>query len=53
MPAPPETDLAKIRKYGQAQIPAPLRDQLGIEATVRVDPVLREIGSDPTGIFWG
>jgi hypothetical protein len=35
MPAPPETDLAKIRKYCQAQVPARLRDQVRIEATVR------------------
>lgn len=111
MPAPPETDLAKIRKYCQAQVPARLRDQVRIEATVRgssvtilecrplwqanltewskvrvaqlhysasthdwspywadrngrwhryddlppgrVDQLLREIESDPTGIFWG
>jgi DUF3024 family protein len=111
MPAPPETDLAKIRKYCQAQVPAHLRDQVRIEATARgnsitilesrplwqanqaewstvrvaqlrysasthdwslywadrngrwhryddlppgrVDRVLREIESDPTGIFWG
>ncbi len=33
--APPETDLAKIRKYCQAQVPARLRDQVRIEATVR------------------
>jgi hypothetical protein len=111
MPAPPETDLARIRKYCQAQVPAHLRDQVRIEATVRgnsvtifdcrplwnanltewskvrvvqlrysasthdwslywadrsgrwhryddlrpgrIDQVLREIESDPTGIFWG
>jgi DUF3024 family protein len=111
MPAPPETDLAKIRKYCQTRVPARLRDQVRIEASVRggsvtivecrppwqsnltewskvrvaqlrysasthewnlywadrngrwhryddfppgrVDQVLREIESDPTGIFWG
>lgn len=111
MPAPPETDLAKIRKYCQAQVPDHLHDQIRIEVTVRgssvtilesrplwqasqaewsqvrvaqlrysattndwslywadrnsrwhryydlppsrVDQVLREIESDPTGIFWG
>lgn len=35
MPAPPETDLAKIRKYCQAQVPARLRDQVRIETAVR------------------
>lgn len=35
MPAPPETDLAKILKYCQAQVPARLRDRARIEATVR------------------
>jgi hypothetical protein len=35
MPAPPETDVAKIQKYCQAQVPAHLRDQVRIEATVR------------------
>jgi hypothetical protein len=35
MPAPPETDVAKIRKYCQAQIPGHLRDQIRIETTVR------------------
>jgi hypothetical protein len=39
MPALPETDLAEIRKDGQAQVPAPLRDQLRIEATVRGNSV--------------
>lgn len=111
MPAPPETDLVKIRNYCQAQVPAHLREQVRIEATVRgssvtifdcrplwhtnltewskvrvaqlrysssthdwslywaerngrwhryydlppdrIDHVLREIESDPTGIFWG
>ena len=111
MPAPPETDLAKIRKYCQTRVPARLRDQVRIEASVRggsvtifecrplwqsnltewskvhvaqlrysasthewnlywadrngrwhryddlppgrVDQVLQEIESDPTGIFWG
>jgi Protein of unknown function (DUF3024) len=35
VPAPPETDLAKIRKYCQTRVPARLRDQVRIEATVR------------------
>jgi hypothetical protein len=34
MPAPQDTDLAKIRKYCQAQVPSRLRDQVRIEATV-------------------
>jgi hypothetical protein len=39
VPAPPETDLAKIRKYCQAQVPAHLRDQIRIEVTVRGNSV--------------
>jgi hypothetical protein len=35
MPAPPETDLARIRKYCQTRVLARLRDQVRIEATVR------------------
>jgi hypothetical protein len=29
MPVPPETDLAKVRKYGQAQVPAPCATSYG------------------------
>ena len=35
---PPETDLAKIRKYCQAQVPARLRDQVRIEEVTAADP---------------
>ena len=35
MPAPPETDVAKIRKYCRARVPPSFRDQIRIEAAVR------------------
>jgi Protein of unknown function (DUF3024) len=35
MPAPPETDLAKIQKYCQTRVPTRLRRQVRIEASVR------------------
>jgi Protein of unknown function (DUF3024) len=35
VPAPPETDLAKIRKYCQSRVPARLRHRVRIEAAVR------------------
>ena len=35
MAAPPETDLARIRKYCHSRVPARLHDQLRIKATVR------------------
>lgn len=35
MLAPPETDVAKIRKYCRARVPPSFRDQIRIEAAVR------------------
>jgi hypothetical protein len=35
VPAPPETDLARIRRYCRTRVPARLRDQVRIEAQVR------------------
>ena len=35
MPAPPETDVARIRKYCRARVPASFRDQIRVEAAVR------------------
>ena len=35
MPAPPETDVARIRKYCRARVPASFRDQIRLEAAVR------------------
>ena len=35
MPAPPETDVARIRKYCRARVPPSFRDQIRIEAAVR------------------
>ena len=35
MPAPPETDVARIRKYCLARVPASFRDQIRIEAAIR------------------
>ena len=35
MLAPPETDVAKIRKYCRARVPPSFRDQIRIEAGVR------------------
>ncbi len=35
MPSPPETDVARIRKYCQSRVPASLRSQIRIEAAVR------------------
>jgi hypothetical protein len=35
MAAPPEADLARIRKYCHSRVPARLHDQVRIEATVR------------------
>ena len=34
MPAPPETDVARIRKYCRARVPANFRDQIRVEAAV-------------------
>jgi hypothetical protein len=39
VPAPPETDVAKIRKYCQARVPAHLRHQVRVEAAVRGNSV--------------
>jgi hypothetical protein len=33
--APPETDVARIRKYCRARVPASFRDQIRVEAAVR------------------
>ena len=35
MPAPQETDVARIRKYCRARVPASFRDQIRLEAAVR------------------
>ena len=35
MPAPPETDVARIRKYCRARVPASFRDHIRVEAAVR------------------
>jgi hypothetical protein len=47
MPAPPETDLAKIRKYCQTRVPARLRDQVWIEASVRGGSVETDVWQLP------
>ena len=39
MPAPPETDVARIRKYCRARVPPRLRHQARIEAAVRGNSV--------------
>ena len=39
MPSPPETDLAKIRKYCRARVPADIRRQVRVEAAVRGNSV--------------
>ena len=39
MPAPPETDVAKIRKYCRARVPACFRHQVRVEAAVRSNSV--------------
>jgi len=56
MPAPPETDLLKIRKYCQTRVPARLRHQVRIAANpgpkfergglMRVRGPLRDAGVD-------
>lgn len=35
MPAPPDIDVAKIRRYCRSRVPAHLRDQARVEAGVR------------------
>ena len=35
MSAPPETDVARIRKYCRARVPTSFRDQIRVEAAVR------------------
>jgi hypothetical protein len=35
VPAPPETDTARIRKYCRARVPASFRNQIRVEAAVR------------------
>jgi hypothetical protein len=39
VPAPPETDIAKIRKYCRARVPGRLLCQARIETAVRGNPV--------------
>jgi hypothetical protein len=39
VPAPPETDIAKIRKYCRGRVPARLRHQVRVEAAVRGNSV--------------
>ena len=39
MPAPPETDVAKIRKYCRGRVPSRLRHQVRVEANVRGNSV--------------